>query len=128
MRALLIVGALTLLPAVECPFVPPDDGQVCTTLFAYGVSAMVTDNDTGDPIDNAVLTLTQGDYSEVMEAFPPGGYVGAGERAGTYSLTINVPGVAEATVDDIKVTSDGCHVVGVALDIRVSPGLVVVER
>jgi hypothetical protein len=131
MRALLVVMCLAVLPAVECdfpnPFLP-DDGQVCTALYAYGISATVTDANTGDPINNAVLTLTEGDYSEVMDAFPPGGYVGAGERPGNYTLTINVPGVVTGTVNDIEVNSDPCHVIGVALDIRVSLGTIVVER
>lgn len=131
MRTLSAILFLTVLPAVECdlpnPFIP-DDGQVCTTLYAYGISAQVTDDATGDPINNAVLTLTDGDYSEVMQAFPPGGYVGAGERPGNYTLTIEVPGVATGTIDDLDLGFDGCHVIGVALDIRVSPGVIVVER
>jgi len=127
MRTLLALSFLAVLPAVDC--IPTiGDGQACTTLYAYGVSATVADAATGDPIDNAVLTLTDGDYTEVMQPFPSGGYAGAGERPGHYTLTISVPGVATGTIDDLDLGFDGCHVIGVALDIRVSPGMIIVDR
>jgi hypothetical protein len=55
-------------------------------------NATVTNSDTGTAISNAALTLTEGDYQEVMQAFPTGDYVGAGERVGTYTLTATAPG------------------------------------
>jgi hypothetical protein len=83
MRILLSVLCLTLIPAANCVNIvfPPDD-QVCTTLYAYGVSATVTNTDTNQPITDAVLTLHEGDYVEVMQPFPSGGFAGARERPG----------------------------------------------
>ena len=46
-----------------------------------------------------------------------GEYVGAGERAGTYILTIVADGFEMVTVDDIFVDADECHVVGVSRQI-----------
>ncbi len=121
LRGLFTVVLATGLPFTTC-INPPDGGQVCTTLFAYGVNVLVTEADTGAPINNAVLTLTDGDYSEVMQLIPTGYYVGAGERPGTYTLTIDVPGVANTTVPNLVVGFDGCHVIGVSLDAKVRPG------
>lgn len=125
MRGLFMVLLTTGLPFTSCIDRTPD-GRVCTDLFAYGVSAQVTDAVTGQPITNATLTLRDGDYTEVMQAFPTGDFVGAGERPGTYTLTIDVPGATSDTVTGIVVRSDECHVIGVALDVRVESGRITV--
>lgn len=121
---LICVLTCVLVPAVNCIDLPWD--RVCTLEFAYGLSATVKHASTGVAIDNAVLTLRDGDYVEVMQLLPTGSYAGAGERPGTYDLTIEVPGVATDTISGIEVTSDECHVRGIALDIRVAPGQVFV--
>ena len=127
MRGLLMVLLTTSVLFAGCSSFWPD-GRACTMLYAYGVSANVTDADTGEAVTNATLTLQDGDYTEVMEGSPSGGYVGAGERPGTYTLTIEVPGVPSETVPDIVVGFDGCHVIGVALDIQVESDRIVVTR
>ena len=65
MRSLVMVSLVSAFPFVGCPQFP--GGRACTTLFAYGVSATVTDAVTGAAIDNATLTLTEGTYTEVMQ-------------------------------------------------------------
>lgn len=124
MRILFAVLLSTGISFTSCIDILRPEGKICTAEFRYGVSAVVTDADTGEPITNAILTLRDGTYTEVMEPFPtgPGEYAGAGERPGTYTLTIEVPDVATDTISDIEVGFDGCHVIGVALDIRVRPG------
>jgi hypothetical protein len=97
-------------------------------LFAYGVSVYLTDAASGEPVAEATLTLVDGDYAEVMEFIPTGAYVGAGERKGTYTLTIEVPGRPIVTVNDIVVRHDGCHVIGVSFDAVVEADQVVVTR
>jgi hypothetical protein len=94
---------------------------VCTTLFAYGVSATVTNAQTGAAITNATLTLTDGNYVETMTVFPTGDYVGAGERDGTYTLTAQAPGSVTKTIENIVVTKDECHVKGVHVDVQLEP-------
>jgi hypothetical protein len=113
------------VPAVDCIDWPPI-GPPCTMQFVYGLSATVVDANTGLPIDNAVLTLREGSYVEEMELLVTGSYAGAGERAGTYDLTIHVPNVATDTIHGIEIDEDECHVIGLALDIRVLPGQILV--
>ncbi len=98
-----------------------DLGAPCTNLYAYGVNVTLTNAVTGAPIDNATLTLTEGDYTETMQLVPTGDYVGAGERAGTYTLTASAPGFQPQTINNIVVTADRCHVRGVHLNIALQP-------
>ena len=120
MRLFLLAFTIAGLPFASCP---QRQGKVCTDLYAYGVSVDVTDAATGQPIDNATLTLTEGTYQETMILFPgsPGNYAGAGERAGTYTLTAAAPGHQGQTVGNIVVTADECHVKGVHLDVALQP-------
>jgi len=87
----------------------------------YGVSAEVTDAQTGAAIANATLTLQDGNYIEVMQSITPGEYFGAGERPGTYSLTAQASGFQSVTVDNIVVESDPCHVIPVTVQVAMPP-------
>ena len=83
----------------------PIDGIVCTANFVYGMNVTVTAAD-GTPITGATLTLVENDYQETMQALgdmSPGVYIGAGERGGTYTLSIEADGFETATIDGIFV-------------------------
>ncbi|HSW45782.1 MAG TPA: carboxypeptidase regulatory-like domain-containing protein [Phycisphaerae bacterium] len=112
---------LSLSPFVQCLDLIDDDGTACTMVFVYGVSAEVTDAQTGVPITNATLTLRDGTHIEVMEHFPTGDYVGAGEREGTYTLTATASGYQSVTFENIVVQSDPCHVIPVTVQVRMQP-------
>jgi hypothetical protein len=119
MRAYLPAILLSLPLLASCRALP---GPIaCTALYAYGVSATVKDVDTGAAIESAALTLTDGSYQEIMQAFPGGGYVGAGERAGTYTLRAIAAGYQSKSISDIVVTADECHVQGVHVDVSLEP-------
>ena len=108
------------LPLVECRWI--DDPVVCTDIFVYGINVTLTDAETGQPIEGATLTLTEGSYSETMESFLGSGqYVGAGERAGTYTLTAEADGYESTTVTNIFVDADECHVIPVTLTVELTP-------
>ena len=97
----------------------------CTLNFVSGVEVRVTHAQTGEGITNAVLTLTEGEYSETLRApgDPFGSYTGAGERPGTYTLTVVASGFASQTVDNImvRIEASGCHVETVDLSIELTP-------
>jgi hypothetical protein len=115
-----LTSGISLLP--NCSQFFPDN-RGCTQVYVYGVNVTLTDAETGEPITGATLTLRDGDYVEVLEAFPTGDgeYAGAGERAGTYELTIAKVGYETQVIEDIVVTADECHVEGVHLDIELVP-------
>ena len=97
-----------------------DGGTACTEIFVSGVNVSVTDQD-GQAVAGAVLTLTEGDFSEIMQDLGDGEYAGAGERAGTYTLTVEADGFDTATVEDIVVGEDECHVITESRDVTLSP-------
>ena len=103
----------------------PIDGVPCTELYAYGLTVRLSDAATGDPISGATLVLTEGAYVETMQElsaeFNPGAYVGAGERPGRYTLTVQAEGYQSTVIEDIVVIADICHVIGRALDVELSP-------
>jgi len=114
-RALLFATATCLL-APGCALYPK--GPVCTEIYVYGVNVTVTDEN-GDPVSGATLTLVEGEFSEVMEEIRPGEgeYVGAGERAGTYTLIVEADGYDTATIENIAVNADECHVIPVSREV-----------
>lgn len=95
---------------------------VCTMEFVYGLTVELTDEETGEPIEGATLSLLEGErFIETMEPFPTGNYVGAGERAGTYTLIVEAEGYEEVIIEDIFVDEDECHVIPVRLHIEMTP-------
>lgn len=118
MRMLLVVSAVTFIFS-SCGLI--FDGAVCTAVFVYGLNVTVVDEN-GDPVSGATLTLTEGDYSEVMEELRPGEYAGAGERRGTYTLAVEADGFEPVTIEDIVIDADACHVIPVARDVTLTAG------
>ncbi len=119
MRTIAFLLAAVGLASTGCAIVP--DETACTLLYAYGVTAEVTDATTGEFISDATLTLRDGNYEEEMQYRYQGSYVGAGERAGTYTLEAFLPGYESQTINNIVVTADECHVIGVAVTVKLVP-------
>lgn len=117
----IVAFSLVTLFLVGCPSVM--DPVICTAEFVFGLNVTVTDGN-GDPVPGATLTLVEGDYTEIMmeidAAGQPGVYVGVGERAGTYSLTIRADGFDRVTIDEITIDADECHVIPVGLTLSLS--------
>lgn len=126
MRALLTSLVLASFGAAGC-----GGGTACTTLYAYGLSVTVVRASDGAPVYDATVTITDGAYRETAMAVfgrRDGGagtgvpaYVGAGERAGEYAITVSAPGYATET-RRASVSRDECHVRGVALTVPLTPG------
>jgi hypothetical protein len=111
--------ALAVLSMGPCPWL--SGRWACPPVFIYGVTVVLTDAQTGAPITEATLMLTDGSYTEQMQVFPSGSYVGAGGRPGNYTLTIEAAGFHSQTRTDIVVTSDPCNVIPVTLEVALTP-------
>lgn len=98
----------------------PSDSRVCTADFRFGLVVTVVDSLTGGPPTSAVLIARSGTFVDSVGPFTPQPVVlngppvlnlpAAGERAGTYDLTVRAPGYRDWTRTSVRVTSDECHV------------------
>ncbi len=122
---LVVVGKLAACSADDIVNdLPKDDGIVCTELAAAGLNITVVDAVTKQPLCDATVVATEGEHTETLMVNPPTGdcqYAGAYERAGTYSLDATSPGHLAATLVDVTVTKDECHVIGVMKTISLTP-------
>ena len=111
----IMLGGLALL-AVGCPFRMPNGDLVCTEVFIYGLTVDVSDAD-GAAVQGATLTLTEGSYTETLEEISPGTFIGAGERGGLYTLTVEAEGFESRTITNLFVDEDECHVIPESRDV-----------
>ena len=99
-----------------------DDNQIfCTTQFVYGLNVIVLDASTGNPIFQDIeVKAVDGTYQEILELVPSLEYafVGAGERAGNYVVTITKAGYQTYTSAPIVLTRDECHVIPQSLTVN----------
>jgi hypothetical protein len=99
-----------------------DDNQIfCTDQFVYGLNVIVLDAVTGNPIFQDIeVKAVDGAYQEILELVPGLEYafVGAGERAGTYVVTITKAGYQTYTSAPIILTRDECHVIPQSLTVN----------
>ena len=93
------------------------DPIACTAEFRFGISVEVVDAASGAPrADGSTMTLREGDYVEsTSESFDGRTMVGAGERAGTYAVSVAREGYHTWVLTDVEVTEDECHVDPVSL-------------
>lgn len=110
-----MIGALAM---GGCDVLSP---QFCTTDFRWGIEVRIFDADTGAPLaDSATLTLRDGSWTEVVDApvWVPSDelLMGAGERGGTYDVTVERPRYQAWSRSGVRVEEDECHVIPVALD------------
>jgi len=99
-----------------------DDNQIyCTDQLVYGLNVIVLDASTGNPIFQDIqVKAVDGTYQEILELVPGLEYafVGAGERAGNYVVTITKAGYQTYTSAPIVLTRDECHVIPQSLTVN----------
>jgi len=100
-------------------------GPVCTQEFRPGLAVYVNDSVTNTPAaSGASLVTRDGAYKDSV-AFPAGQpdrdpqpLYSAGERPGTYQVTVTKPGNLPWTKTNVVVTANECHVNTVTLTAR----------
>ena len=106
---------LTLLAAVGCSASPSSPG--CTMEFRYGLSVYVKDSLTGTSIaSGASLVVRDGAFKDSV-SHPSGApelnalpLLTAGERAGTYQVSVSKPGYLPWSRSNVRITANECHV------------------
>jgi hypothetical protein len=103
----------------------------CTADFRFGLNVTVVDSVTNAPPASAVLIARTGAVVDSVGPATPQQLVlngppvlllgAAGERPGTYDLTVRAPGYRDWTRNGVTVTADECHVRSVAVTARLQP-------
>ena len=109
----------TFLVTTSCE--DTDDQIVCNTQFVYGLNVIVLDASTGNSIFQDIeVKAVDGSYQETLELVSGLEYafVGAGERAGTYDVTVTKSGYQTFTSAPIVLTRDECHVIPQSLTVN----------
>lgn len=119
LKKLLLLFAFTpFLMTSSCS--DSDDQIICTTEFVDGLRVTVLDQSNGQPLVGSVtVTAVDGTYSEILQSIETATYFsGAGERVGTYTITVAKPGYQTYTSTPIIVTRDVCHVMTESLTVN----------
>ncbi len=114
---------MTLLTSAGCLAGNTIEPVMCTKEFVYGLHTTIRDAATSQAIaKESILTLQDGNYEEVVTNSWDGlTLVGAGERPGTYTVTVEHPDYLTWSVSGLEVTADECHVIPVSLAIGLTP-------
>jgi pectin methylesterase-like acyl-CoA thioesterase len=106
----IVIGLVGLSACSGTVSAPPN--VVCTMIYVYGLNIQVQNAATGAPVtDSATVKVTDGSYVETYNVLRSDGTIGAaGERAGTYSVSIRKNGFAPYDTAGVRVTRDVCHV------------------
>jgi hypothetical protein len=114
--AALLLGACDILDSRDV---------ICTDSFLSGLEVTVEDSLTGAPsASGAQLIAQDGAYADTVSYAPNRPDLdaqplrSAGERPGTYTVSVRKPGFFEWVRSGIVVTADECHVRPVALTAR----------
>jgi hypothetical protein len=97
----------------------------CTNNFVWGLQVEVQDSVTSAPAASGAQVIARdGAYADTA-SYPPNRpdldnlpLVAAGERAGTYTVTVRKAGFIDWERSNVVVTADECHVHPVALTAR----------
>lgn len=102
-----------------------NDGQTnCTDQFVYGLHVSVKNAVTNATLQEGVLVkATDGSYVETLqtEGNSSAVFVGAGERAGNYILTVSKEGYETFTSEVITLERDECHVLSKEITVALQP-------
>lgn len=113
---------MALLVALVLPAASCESGLSCTDIFFYGLTVTIRDDATNQPICDATVSAVDGAYSEQLVPQSIGTsdctYAGAGERAGTYTLTAKKSGYQDTVQAGNVVNADACHVRGITVALR----------
>ena len=119
MRRAAFVGVVSvILGLAGCA--PPTEPHVCTAIAVDALVVTVVDGASGQRLCDATVTVIDGAFSQALRPFPAVTectYSGPTERAGLYEVRVTRSGYVPATMTNVRVTADECHVIPVKLTV-----------
>jgi hypothetical protein len=114
-----VIGVLTVsLGLAGCA--PPTEPHVCTAIAVDALVVTVVDSASGQRLCDAAVTVVDGAFTQELRPFPAVTectYSGPTERAGQYEVRVTRSGYVPATMANVRVTADACHVIPVKLTV-----------
>lgn len=123
-KLLLFVLCTPFLLASTCESSDDQNEPIyCTQEFVDGLRITVVDATNGQALTDGVeVKAADGAYLETLELRPMEQlFAGAGERAGTYIVTVTKAGYQTYTSSPIVATRDYCHVITQKLTVNLNP-------
>jgi len=111
-----VVSVGLWLNGCEQPAAP----RVCTAIAVDALVVTVADSVSGQRICDATVTVIDGAFAQELRPFPAVTectYSGPTERAGQYEVRVSRSGYVPATMTNVRVTADECHVIPVKLSV-----------
>jgi hypothetical protein len=95
----------------------------CTEQYVYGLNITLKDASTFNLINSDVEVIaTDGNYQETLMTISGiDSFFGAGERSGTYIVTVTSQNYQTFTSDPITLTRDECHVIPKTFEFILQP-------
>jgi hypothetical protein len=109
--------------AVSCSDDDNNNDVICTEEARAGLNVTVKDAETNQMLGEGVTVVAKdGAYTETLQFLDaPAQFVGAWERAGTYTLTVTAQGYETYTSQPIAVGEDECHVISEIITVQLQP-------
>jgi hypothetical protein len=124
MRILGVVVSVSLAVSGCATVKINDPGVICTAIAVSSLNVAVRDIVTGQRVcDATVVAIRNVERYELRRTGDPQacGYAGPEERAGVFEVRAARAGYQDATVGNIRVDADECHVIPVAVTVDLRP-------
>jgi hypothetical protein len=98
----------------------PTEPHVCTAIAVDALVVTVVDGASGQRLCDATVIVIDGAFTQALRPFPAVTectYSGPTERAGQYEVRVTRSGYIPATMTNVRVTADECHVIPVRLTV-----------
>lgn len=120
-----LVASLVIMAAVAGCTGPvlPGGPRVCTAVAVQALNVTVLDAASRQRICDATVVAADGAFLATLPSFGAEAdcvYAGPTERSGVYEVRASKPGYQPATVSNLRVAEDECHVIPVQVTISLS--------
>ncbi|WP_297333321.1 carboxypeptidase-like regulatory domain-containing protein [Flavobacterium sp.] len=119
----IVLFAMMFSLVVSCSGDDDNNDVVCTEEARAGLNVTVKDAETSALLGEGITVVAKdGLYTETLQFLDaPAQFVGAWERAGTYTLTVTAEGYETFTSQPIAVGEDECHVISEIITVQLQP-------
>ncbi|APY11095.1 hypothetical protein BWZ22_07495 [Seonamhaeicola sp. S2-3] len=122
MKSISLIALFTLhLSFTACKTDDTPNDIICTLEYVYGLNVTLIDATNSNKItEDITVVATDGNYEEIL-TLGVDSFFGAGERAGTYTITITSANYQTYVSNPIELDANECHVIPKVIEITLQP-------